>query len=313
MWTSWTRGTLLGTKTYSLGGFEHLQANVTDIVPAISTTNARLVGTVLGASASSLALASTSTSTVSSADPPGKVIFAGAQIANGSQDSSGFEMLFSGDLGNGATGPTGPKGSEGSTGPRGASGPTGATGLTGATGPTGATGSTGATGATGVTGPAGATGPTGATGLAGPAGPTGATGVAGPAGATGATGATGLAGPAGPTGATGVAGPAGATGATGPQGPTGTSSGATIVTGAGSTSATTPPLSTLITDTVACTFPQVIFGGGGYISTSNGNETGKVQLLVSYPVGTHWVATATNNVALTGTFTVTAYAICGNP
>ena len=99
-------GNEIGSKDYPLGGFEHLQTNVADIVPAIATTNARLVGTVVSGSAS----------TLGSASPSGSVIFAGAQLANESQDSSGFEMLFQGGLGNGPTGPTGPTGPQGPQG-----------------------------------------------------------------------------------------------------------------------------------------------------------------------------------------------------
>ncbi len=101
-------GNVLGTKNYPLGGFEHFQTNVADVVPNISTTNARLVGTVLVPVDSTLA----------SASPSGSVIFAGAQVANESQDASGFEMLFSGSLESGATGPTGPTGPAGPRGPR---------------------------------------------------------------------------------------------------------------------------------------------------------------------------------------------------
>ncbi len=93
-------GDTLGGKDYSLGDFEHLQTNIADIVPNVATTNARLVGTVVAGSASTLA----------STSPEGSVIFAGAQLANESQDSSGFEMLFQGALGDGPTGPTGPTG-----------------------------------------------------------------------------------------------------------------------------------------------------------------------------------------------------------
>lgn len=120
------------------------------------------------------------------------------------------------------TGPTGATGAttEGPTGATGETGATGATGETGATGPTGATGETGPTGSTGLTGATGPTGPTGVTGSMGATGITGSTGPTGSTGATGATGVTGSTGATGVTGATGITGPTGATGATGPTGAT---------------------------------------------------------------------------------------------
>jgi hypothetical protein len=71
-------GVLLGQKAYLLSAFEQIQPNVTDVVPAIATTNARITATVTGGS--------------------GSVLLAGAQLANESQDSSGFEMSFKGSL-----------------------------------------------------------------------------------------------------------------------------------------------------------------------------------------------------------------------
>jgi hypothetical protein len=67
-------GAVLGSHDYSLLAFEHLQANVTDILPSVSTLDARLQASVTAGS--------------------GRVLVAGAQIANESQDSSGFEMSF---------------------------------------------------------------------------------------------------------------------------------------------------------------------------------------------------------------------------
>lgn len=113
------------------------------------------------------------------------------------------------------TGEKGAKGDTGATGPQGPKGDTGATGLTGAMGPVGATG---ATGLTGATGPAGAKGEKGETGLAGAKGDTGATG---PAGAQGLQGLQGLQGIQGLQGEQGPAGAKGDTGATGSQGPIG--------------------------------------------------------------------------------------------
>jgi hypothetical protein len=71
-------GVLLGQHSYPLSPFEQLQPNVADIVPSIATTNARITATVTAGS--------------------GAVLLAGAQLANVSQDSSGFEMSFKGSL-----------------------------------------------------------------------------------------------------------------------------------------------------------------------------------------------------------------------
>jgi hypothetical protein len=67
-------GTLLGQKAYPLQPREQVQPNVADVVPGIHTTNARITATVTGGT--------------------GSVLLAGAQLANESQDSSGFEMTF---------------------------------------------------------------------------------------------------------------------------------------------------------------------------------------------------------------------------
>ncbi len=67
-------GTLLGQKAYPLLPYEQIQPTVDDVVHGIATTNARLTATVT--------------------DGGGSVILAGAQVANESQDSSGFEMTF---------------------------------------------------------------------------------------------------------------------------------------------------------------------------------------------------------------------------
>ena len=68
----------------------------------------------------------------------------------------------------GATGPAGTNGATGASGEAGTNGATGATGVAGVNGATGATGAAGTNGATGATGPAGATGITGSTGPSGP-------------------------------------------------------------------------------------------------------------------------------------------------
>jgi hypothetical protein len=67
-------GTALGSKDYTLKAFEQRQPNVTDVVPGFSAINARITATVTGGT--------------------GSVLLAGAQLANASQDSSGFEMSF---------------------------------------------------------------------------------------------------------------------------------------------------------------------------------------------------------------------------
>jgi hypothetical protein len=67
-------GTMLGQKSYPLLPYEQIQPSVADVVPGIHTANARITATVTGGS--------------------GSVLLAGAQLANESQDSSGFEMTF---------------------------------------------------------------------------------------------------------------------------------------------------------------------------------------------------------------------------
>ncbi len=71
-------GALLGQKAFSLSPYEQLQPGVGDVVSNISTTNARITATVTSGT--------------------GSVLLAGAQLANVSQDSSGFEMSFRDDL-----------------------------------------------------------------------------------------------------------------------------------------------------------------------------------------------------------------------
>jgi hypothetical protein len=71
-------GSVVSSKDYMMLPFEQIQQNVSDIIPGIIAANARLTATVTAG--------------------PGRVIFAGAQLANVSQDSSGFEMSFKGSL-----------------------------------------------------------------------------------------------------------------------------------------------------------------------------------------------------------------------
>jgi len=77
-------GVMLGQHAYPLGAFEQIQVNVNQVVPSIATTNARVTATVTGGS--------------------GKALLAGVQIANGSLDSSGFEMSFKNTLLDGGSG-----------------------------------------------------------------------------------------------------------------------------------------------------------------------------------------------------------------
>jgi hypothetical protein len=77
-------GTMLGQKSYPLLPYEQIQPSVADVVPSIHTTNARITATVTGGS--------------------GSVLLAGAQLANESQDSSGFEMTFRDSLLGGGAG-----------------------------------------------------------------------------------------------------------------------------------------------------------------------------------------------------------------
>jgi hypothetical protein len=80
-------GVMLGQKAYALQPYEQLQPGVADLFAGIATTNARITATVTGGT--------------------GSVLLAGAQLANESQDSSGFEMSFRDQLlGGGAAGVT---------------------------------------------------------------------------------------------------------------------------------------------------------------------------------------------------------------
>ena len=71
-------GASLGSKDYFLQPYEQLQPNVDDLASSLATTNARITATVTAGT--------------------GSVLLAGAQLANTSQDSSGFEMSFRDDL-----------------------------------------------------------------------------------------------------------------------------------------------------------------------------------------------------------------------
>ncbi|HPW56880.1 MAG TPA: hypothetical protein PLP31_14200, partial [Thermoanaerobaculaceae bacterium] len=67
-------GAVSASKSYSVGGFEARQYNVTDLLPAVNATNLRLQLTVTSG--------------------PGKVVAFGSGIANRSNDPSTFEMSF---------------------------------------------------------------------------------------------------------------------------------------------------------------------------------------------------------------------------
>ncbi|HET7453079.1 MAG TPA: hypothetical protein VFL12_10080 [Thermoanaerobaculia bacterium] len=71
-------GHSLGSKDYILQAYEQIQPNVDDLAANLATTNARITATVTAGT--------------------GSVLLAGAQLANESQDSSGFEMSFRDDL-----------------------------------------------------------------------------------------------------------------------------------------------------------------------------------------------------------------------
>jgi len=88
-------GVLLGQRSYPMVPYEQLQPGVGDVVPGIATINARITATVTGGT--------------------GSVLLAGAQVGNGSQDSSGFEMSFRDDL-LGGGGPSGVASLNGLTG-----------------------------------------------------------------------------------------------------------------------------------------------------------------------------------------------------
>ena len=71
-------GQPLGSNDYLLQPYEQIQPNVDDLAANLATTNARITATVTAGA--------------------GSVLLAGAQVANVSQDSSGFEMSFRDDL-----------------------------------------------------------------------------------------------------------------------------------------------------------------------------------------------------------------------
>jgi hypothetical protein len=151
-------GTPLGARDYVLRPYEQIQPNVADLFAGVATTNARITATVTGGT--------------------GSALLAGAQMADESQDGTGFEMSFPDAFGglaslNGLTGNvTLQAGANITITPDGANaltisatvaeGPAGPRGLQGPAGPTGPQGPIGLTGSHGPTGPPGPPGPPGA-------------------------------------------------------------------------------------------------------------------------------------------------------
>jgi hypothetical protein len=82
------KGATLGAKDYAMQPYEQIQPNVAELFSGISTTNARIAATVTSGT--------------------GSILMAGAQVANESQDPSGFDMSFRTDLlgGSGTAGVT---------------------------------------------------------------------------------------------------------------------------------------------------------------------------------------------------------------
>ncbi len=80
-------GHSLGSKDYMLQPYEQIQPGVDDLAVNLATTNARITATVTAGS--------------------GSILLAGAQLANESQDSSGFEMSFRDSLLGGGGGGSG--------------------------------------------------------------------------------------------------------------------------------------------------------------------------------------------------------------
>ena len=87
----------------------------------------------------------------------------------------------------------------------------------------------------------------------------------------------------------------------------------TMVTGAGSTSATAATVGTQVTDTATCAAGKLILGGGGLVTTTDASLK-KAVLVSSYPSSTTvWTAigmVADTNLGAGKTITATAYALC---
>jgi hypothetical protein len=120
----------------------------------------------------------------------------------------------------------------------------------------------------------------------------GATGPVGPEGPIGPTGATGA------TGATGVSGPTGATGATG-------LSGYVRVQASSANNSSSSK-----TVTANCPAGLRVLGGGFSLSGS-GVSQGDIEVLAAYPSSdTSFSAQALEDVSVSGSWQVHAYAIC---
>jgi hypothetical protein len=90
------QGASLGAADFALQPYEQVQPNVAQLFAGVATNNARVEATVTAGA--------------------GKVLLAGAQLANTSQDSSGFEMSFKDSLLGGGGGPAGVASVNGLTG-----------------------------------------------------------------------------------------------------------------------------------------------------------------------------------------------------
>jgi hypothetical protein len=149
--------------------------------------------------------------------------------------------------------------------------------------------------------------------VTGGTGPTGATGGTGLTGATGGTGSTGGTGPTGATGGTGPTGTTGGTGSTGATGPTGLAT-ITLVTGNPS-SVTNPAFGTTLTATATCSAGTHVVGVNFTTTLSAGANLRPYLAATSINTSSN-TASATYGQALaggSGTFTVTAMAICASP
>jgi hypothetical protein len=142
--------------------------------------------------------------------------------------------------------------------------------------------------------------------LQGPKGDTGPTGLTGPKGDTGPTGPAGAKGDTGPTGPAGPQGPKGDTGPEGPQGPAGIADLSwytdqfTVGGGPGSNNGVH----------IICGHYQQVYGGGAWVENPDGDQA----VTESAPSGDlkSWYVEVTNNSPYVS-FTVHAYALCGDP
>jgi len=175
----------------------------------------------------------------------------------------------------------------------------GAGGNTGPAGPTGGTGGTGPSG-----GPQGVQGIQGMQGVQGPQGVQGIQGVVGGSGGTGGVGGTGGIGGTGPVGGTGGIGGTGGLGGTGGTGPLGGTG------GTGPAGANTFTIVNAVVNNSPAVGAAIALCGAGRVTTGGGvSTTGTVVVTDSGPAaaGASWTVSYTGG---TGTFSVTAHAIC---